>query len=207
MGCGSESTGPNATADQSVSTSKASASASLKGNPSAFASALDSLGNNFEVIIAVKPRDTKPISTEFLRSQTGASSTLLAAAGNVDAARRSQPGFASKSRKALSAVESILTQHGAVFRRAKLFPVIFATLDEQGAVSTLSTLMRDPNVDYIEANQESPVYMDAGPSGSNPAGSKHDMHLFQEAWDFTRGEGAKVGIIDSGYPVDHSDGG
>jgi hypothetical protein len=86
-------------------------------------------------------------------------------------------------------------------------PVMVVKLSEDVRIDALKALLRHPNVDYVSAVRTRPVEFLGAPAGTNPIDTKHTLHSVPQAWDLTRGSGAKIGILDTGLARSASTGG
>ncbi len=173
----------------------------ITGDAAAFAEALKQIGPDGEVMVWIKETGTPRPSAEFLLNLPGsAAETIALPAEAPGAKRRNTLGPASVRGASIDAVVRALGQAGAAsVERMNALPVIVVKLSEDVRIGALNALLRHPNVDYVSAVRTRPVELLAGPVGTNPIDAKHTVHKIPQAWDFTRGNGAKVGILDSGF--------
>lgn len=170
----------------------------------AFAAVIDSLNDDNEILIALKDRDVPVVSPEFAG---GDKAELASGQPGVafpvvpeGAPRREAEGFAPAGADARDKIRTLLTAHDVdVSGEGRVFPVIRTHLPEGKVVPVLKALLSSPYVDYVEAAHAVSVSLPAEPVGTNGTDLKHDIHEVQKAWDFTRGEGAKIGVFDSGF--------
>jgi hypothetical protein len=77
-------------------------------------------------------------------------------------------------------------------------PFLIFPLPTADRLHFLRILAAHPNVDYVEVIPAAIGTTHGSPIGSNPSDDKHTYHQVLDAWDYTRGAGAKVGVLDSG---------
>lgn len=170
----------------------------------AFAAVIDSLNDDNEILIALKNRDVPVVSPEFAG---GDKAELASGQPGVafpvvpeGAPRREAEGFAPAGADARERIRTLLSAHDVeVSDEGRVFPMIRAHLPESKVVPVLKALLSSPYVDYVEAAHAVSVSLPADPVGTNGTDIKHDVHEVQKAWDFTRGEGAKIGVLDTGF--------
>ncbi len=172
----------------------------VTGDAAEFAQALAEIGPEGKVLIWVKETGTPRPSAEFMIDLPGsAAETIALPADAPGAARRSGLGPASVRGASMQAVVRALTQAGVEDPGSMdALPVISARLPERVRLAALQVLLRHPNVDYVSAVRVEPVQFHGAPLGLNNPGVRHTMHQVLDAWDITRGSGAKIGVIDSG---------
>lgn len=184
----------------------------VTSNPEEFADALRRIGNENEVIVLLKDASVAPVAGDFLR-ELPLGADLVVAVRDVPAGTtlRRQPGLARAGAAAGEALMRVLRNHGIEPYRTDTQALALRIPDDK-LVPVLAVLLHHPNVDYMEANQQRPITFNASPLGSNPLDIKHTFHNVDDAWGYTRGSGAKVGILDSGFAYNrgtgqwHSDG-
>lgn len=170
----------------------------------AFAEVIDSLNDDNEILIALKDRDVPVVSPEFAG---GDKAELASGEPGVafpvvpeSAPRREAEGFAPAGADARDKIRTLLSAHDIeIDDEANAFPVFRVTLPDGKVVQVLQDLLISPSVDFVEASRTIELKPTAGPVGDNNPDDKHIVHQVQKAWDFTRGEGAKIGILDSGF--------
>jgi hypothetical protein len=173
-----------------------------------FAAALRGFDNENRAAVVVRSATVPPISTSPLRAAVPNIPGAVAvprAVGPLGA--RSETGFPEAGDAALEAVLALLAEFGVEpYQPRYVFPVYSVKLPDEGLTGIVSALLAHPNVDRVSASLPRPAYPRSGPVGSNPTDTKHDMHDVQEAWAYTRGNGAWVGILDSGLAHDTNTG-
>ncbi len=174
----------------------------VTGDATEFAQALAEIGPDGEVLIWVKETGTARPSPEFLIGLPGSGAETIALPADAPgAARRSGLGPASVRGASMQAVVRALTQAGVQDPNPmEALPVISARLPERVRLAALQVLLRHPNVDYVSAVRTQPVELTGAPFGLNTADAKHTVHKVLDAWDVPngRGNGVKIGIMDSG---------
>ena len=206
-------------------------------SPKRLAEALRAIGNENEVMVALKAEGAPRVALEHMKENASVVAGVPVTSGN--AARRSELGFARSGPAAYKGVMQALKAKGVEpYRADPEAPIISVRIPDAKLTPVLAALMKHPNVDYIEANQKrrlvfrggrrtlppaalstkSRIYAEAvgapfafstattPPEGANPADDKHTFHNVLQAWDYTRGSGAKVGILDSGFAYDQGTG-
>lgn len=173
----------------------------ITGEAAEFAAALKEIGPDGEVLVWVKETGTPHPAPEFFLNLPSSGKETIALPADVPGARRrTSIGPPSVRGASVDAVVRALGQAGAPSpERMSTLPVIVARLPEQTRLAALQVLLRHPNVDYVSAVRTRPVELVAGPMGANPMDAKHTVHKIPQVWDLTRGSGAKVGILDSGF--------
>lgn len=181
----------------------------ITGDPAVFAEALKSIGPDGEVLVWLKETGTARPSAEFLANLPGSAAETIALATEAPGIkRRGDLGPASVRGASIDAVVRALGQAGAGNpRRMNVLPVLVVNLPEQVRHAALQVLLRHPNVDYLSAVRTHAVEPLAGPLGTNPIDAKHTVHKVPQAWDLTRGSGAKIGVLDSGLARSTATGG
>lgn len=171
-----------------------------------FVDRVEALGNDNEILVVLKDRAESPRAAAFLRSQSGALGAIaVPASAETDGARNGLGMRVSDDRSA-EAVRQLLKDH-EIEPYASHRKVLALRLPHE-AVSVVAALLSNPHVDYLEANRpigaswNEPSPLLADPVGSNPTDEKHDFHNVEQAWDITRGYGAVVGVLDSGFAYD-----
>lgn len=173
----------------------------VTGDAATFAQALKEIGGDGEVLVWLKETSTPRPTAEFLVDLPGSAAETIALATEAPGAqRRNTLGPASVRGASADAVVRALSRAGVVsVERMEALPVMVARLPENARVGALNALLRHPNVDYVSAVRARPVRLLAGPVGANPMDAKHTFHRVPQVWDLTRGSGAKVGVLDSGF--------
>lgn len=173
----------------------------ITGDAETFAQVLKDIGEDGEIIVWLKETDTPRPTAEFLASLPGSGTETIALATEVPGAKhRAALGPASVRGASAEAVARVLSRAGGVeIQRMETLPALTLRLPEQGRAAALQLLLRHPNVDYVSAVRPISVKLEAGPVGANPIDTKHVVHHVPEAWDLTRGSGAKIGVLDSGF--------
>lgn len=188
--------------DAAISLSEREAQAAQEAE--SFAAVIDSLNDDNEILIALKDRDVPVVSPEFAG---GDKAELASGQPGVafpvvpeGAPRREAEGFAPAGVDARDKIRTLLSAHDVdVSGKGQVFPVIRAHLPEVKVVPVLKALLSNSHVDYVEVPHPLRLRPTAGTVGTNNPDDKHTVHHVEEAWDFTRGEGAKIGILDSGF--------
>jgi len=173
----------------------------VSNDPSVFADKLRRIDNEHEVMIVFRDATAPPQDPDFIASIVDDSTSAVAPSFEVGSvAGRSVGGFAPASAEARDRLLGYLADRGIEPYRAtgSVFPIIYVRLPDSDLEGLVTDLLRHPNLDYVEANQRRAIFADAAPVGVNPSDIKHDFHNVLSAWDSTRGEGAKVGVMDSG---------
>ncbi|HEX7183294.1 MAG TPA: S8 family serine peptidase [Thermoanaerobaculia bacterium] len=178
----------------------------VTGDAAAFAEALEQIGLDGEVMVWIKETGTPRPSAEFLLNLPGsAAETIALPAEAPGAKRRNTLGPASARGASIEAVVRALERAGVVsIERMEALPVMVVRLPENVRVGALNALLRHPNVDYVSAVRSHPVRFLAAPVGANPIDTKHTVHRIPQVWDLTRGSGAVVGVLDSGFAYSYS---
>src|SRR5699024_5564882 len=201
----------------------------ITSDPAAFTKKLTTLNNENEVLIALKSSSSPRIAKTMLRElPTGGDDIIGLPKTSRNASRRTTPGFARVSSQSRQAIKGVLqTNNIAQLHAPDFAQVITAKLPQKETHKIVAALLKSPHVDYIEANRSYPVRFDrapafnslysltspfasnnipssllADPQGNNPSDQKHTFHNVLDAWDYTRGSGARVGILDSGFSYD-----
>lgn len=176
----------------------------ITSNPELFAGWVKQVGNQNELMIAMKDASAPLLAPEFVRSLPfGGDAVIAIPEAQADAPRRKKPGFAAASPQSLSSVLNVLSAHGIrPYHKQWVLPVYSIRVPDSQLLPLLKVLLKHPNVDFIEANRARAVTLDAGPLGSNPTDAKHDFHNVQGAWDHTRGELWEIGVMDTGMAYD-----
>jgi subtilisin family serine protease len=78
------------------------------------------------------------------------------------------------------------------------------TVPDDALEVIVGKLLSDPEVDWIQANRAQVVHSTAAPLGLNGTSAQHLMHHVEGAWDHTRGSGARIGILDTGFAFSFS---
>ncbi|HET7275956.1 MAG TPA: hypothetical protein VFI91_12380, partial [Longimicrobiaceae bacterium] len=173
-------------------------------NPREFAEALRRIDNNNEVLVLLKNSNVPPLSGTFLRDlPLGADVIVATPEVPTGSPSRQRAGLASANPGAREVVVRVLRNHGIQPYRSDSQALALRIPNEQ-LVATLAILLHHPNVDYLEANQRRPIIVSSDPVGTNSEDTKHTFHNVLDAWDYSRGAGVEVGILDSGYAFDSS---
>jgi hypothetical protein len=200
---------PAASASVAPATLRTSKGDLITGDAGVFAEALKEMGSDGEVLIWIKESGTPRPAAEFLLDLPSSGKEIIALpTEHPGAQRRRSIGPASVRGASIEAVVRALGQAGATpSRRAEVLPVLAVRLPEDKRLGALQALLRHPNVDYVSVVRARPVQLQAGPVGSNGMDTKHTVHRIPQVWDLTRGNGAKVGILDSGFARSSATGG
>lgn len=188
-------------ASVTASTTRTAKGDLITGDAVVFAQALKEIGLDGKVLVWLKETNTPRPSAEFLVNLPGAAEETIALATEPPSVqRRHNLGPGSVSRTSVDAVARALGRAGVVsVERMDALPVMVVKLPENVRVGALNALLRHPNVDYVSAVRARPVQFYAAPVGANPVDTKHIVHNIPQVWDLTRGSGAVVGILDSGF--------
>ena len=183
-----------------------SAAEVVTSNPQEFADALRRIGNENEVIVLLKDPNVPPMAADFLR-EMDEGDDLVVGVRDVpeNAPRRRALGLARAGAAAQAALLRVLGNHGVEPYRYDPQALALRIPDEK-LVPVLAVLLNHPSVDYVEANQKRPITFNALPLGGQAHDNKHTFHNILGAWDYTRGAGVKVGILDSGFAFNRSTG-
>lgn len=178
----------------------------VTADATALSNAIRDLDNDNEFLVWIKDRDVPPRAAEWFLAIEGPLVIGLPTPAPEQSAREGiHPGPVSpEARQGVVAALAQLGLHPHFGGRA--LPVLEFRAPSTDLLAVLTLLLKHPNVDYIEPTGLIDVTPSAGAVGSNPTDTKHDMHNIQEAWDYTRGEGTEIGILDSGFPDGHPDG-
>ncbi|HEV2735482.1 MAG TPA: S8 family serine peptidase [Longimicrobiaceae bacterium] len=200
---------PTASANVAPATLRTTRGDLITGDAEEFAAALNEIGPDGEVLIWIKESGTpRPAADFLLELPSSGKETVALATEHPSTRRRRNIGPPSVRGAAVDAVVRALTEAGAPSpSRMDALPVIVAKLPEGPRVAALRALLRHSNVDYVSAVRTRPVELLAAPVGTNPIDAKHTVHKVPQAWDLTRGSGAKVGILDSGLARSNATGG
>lgn len=198
----------------------------ITSDPARFTRELKELDNNNEVLIVLKNTNAPRISKEILLKIPGGGNSLIALPkAPVSTTRRATPGFGRLNSQSRQSVKHMLKANNITKLHAPDYGnVITAELPAERVQSVVKALLNNPNIDYIEANRSYAVQFStppipllsslpsfaksnssiflSNPQGSNPSDQKHTFHNVLEAWDYTRGSGARIGILDSGFSYD-----
>jgi len=196
-----------------------------------FAVALAEIGNENEVQVVLKDPTAPRIARMVLEGTRAADGSVIGIPETAaDAPRRQAKGFGPADAATRAAYSSRLEALGAeVYREYSRTPILSIRMDDADRTRIARELLTHPAVDFIESNQRHPVQpgmprtgFDAariGPalpspapaalSGAPPIDDKHRFHRVrdddpstEDAWDITRGAGARIGILDSGMSGD-----
>jgi hypothetical protein len=167
----------------------------------AFDRELAQAGEGAKVLVWLKERETPPPAPEFLLGLPGrGGKTIALSTDPAGAPWRRNLGPSSVRRSSVDAVIHALVKVGGVeIRRMDVLPLVVARLPATNRLQALRLLLANPNVDYVSIARVHRVQLSAAPLGSNPTDAKHTFHHVPEAWDFTRGSGVKIGVLDSGF--------
>jgi hypothetical protein len=181
----------------------------ITGDAQAFAQALEEIGQGGEVLVWLKEPGTPRPSPEFLANLPGSAAETIALATEAPGVqRRNTLGPGSVRGASVDAVVKALAQAGAAdVGRMQALPVMTVRLPVDVRLGALQALLRHPNVDYVSAVRVRHVQLMGAPLGSNPVDAKHTLHKVPQAWDLTRGSGAKIGIMDTGLARSAATGG
>jgi hypothetical protein len=173
----------------------------ITGDAAVFAQSLKEMGGNGEIIVWLKEPGTPRPSAEFLASLPGSAAEAIALTTEAPGVqRRNTLGPASVRGASAEAVARVLANAGGLdLKQMAALPALTGRLPENVRTAAVQLLLRHPNVDYVSASIPGYVKLNAGPQGTNPIDGKHTVHRIPEVWDLTRGSGAKVGILDSGF--------
>lgn len=201
--------GAASSASATASTLRTTKGDLITGDAEVFAAALEEIGPDGEVLIWIKESGMPRPSAEFLLGLPGsASETVALATEHPGVQRRRHIGPPSVRGAAVDAVVRALAEAGAPSpNRMDALPVVVAKLPGNARIAALRALLRHPNVDYVSAVRARPVDFLGAPAGTNPIDTKHTLHSVPQAWDLTRGSGAKVGILDTGLARSAATGG
>lgn len=178
----------------------------VTSDPVRFADAVRTIDNENEILVVLRGSGARATSASRLRNLQG---NPIAAVPDAASQRtyRSRPGMAEAGPRANEAVRGALKRLGVVpYRGDGTSKVLALRLTDDQLEPVLEQLLTHPNVDYVEPNRRRTVRFDAGPIGSNGGDTKHSVHDVYGAWDHTRGAGAVVGIMDSGFAYDQATG-
>jgi len=170
----------------------------------------------------LRSRGTPPVAADALR-RTGSGSVVAGIPKTKsNRARRTESGFAPSGKPAYKGLLSSLKAQGVdPYRAYPEAELMSLRIPDDKLVSVLATLLKHPNVDYVEANQKRKVIFDNGgsmkrrsvfglrkvassfadPTGSNPTDLKHSFHNVTDAWDYTRGSGQKSASSTADLPT------
>jgi hypothetical protein len=173
----------------------------ITGDAAVFAQSLKEIGGNGEIIVWLKEPGTPRPSAEFLASLPGSAAEAIALTTEAPGVqRRNTLGPASVRGASAEAVARVLANAGGLeLKQMAALPALTGRLPENVRTAAVQLLLRHPNVDYVSAAIPGRVKLQAGPLGTNPIDGKHTVHRIPQVWDLTRGSGAKVGILDSGF--------
>jgi hypothetical protein len=173
----------------------------ITGDAAVFAQSLKEIGGNGEIIVWLKEPGTARPSAEFLASLPGSAREAIALTTEAPGVqRRNTLGPSSVRGASAEAVVRVLANAGGLeLKQMAALPALTGRLPENVRTAAVQLLLRHPNVDYVSASIPGYVKLNAGPLGTNPIDGKHTVHRVPEVWDLTRGSGAKVGILDSGF--------
>ncbi len=157
-----------------------------------------------EILIWVKDATTSPRSPAHFKASVSSRLTIGLPRPAPGSSYREAAGPAQAGSVALQAVRGVLSGLGVEpYRPRLILPVYMVRVPDQALRPVLAVLLQSPYIDYIEANVSRPAEPAYSPPlGSNPTDLKHSVHNVEPVWTYTRGAGAKVGILDSGYTQD-----
>ncbi|HEX2081539.1 MAG TPA: S8 family serine peptidase [Longimicrobium sp.] len=189
----------------SVASARAAAGGDLvTSDPAALAERVRQLGNQNELLVVLKDAATPGVNAQALLDLPLKADLVV----GIPAGRGAGRGNADMTKagaEARNGVLNALAAHGVTpYNQAGELPIFAVRIPEDRLVPVLNVLLRHPAVDYVEANQKRPVELSGTPVGSNPLDDKHTFHNVQLAWDYTRGAGAKVGVLDTGFANERS---
>jgi hypothetical protein len=116
----------------------------LGTDPQEFADQLRKIGNDNEVLIALKDADVPPADP----SQADETDVVAFARADSGKARRKEPGFAPAGPAARSAVLNILSTQGIQpYYEGSAVPILAVRLPDDAVLPALTALLRHPNVD------------------------------------------------------------
>lgn len=173
----------------------------VTGDAAVFASTVQEAGTGGQVIVWLKESATPRPTAQTLAALPGSAPEVVALATEAPAAgHRRTLGTAPVSRAAADRVVRALDGVGALdVTRLEALPALTMRLPEHGRAAAVRLLTHLPNVDYVSAVHGHLATPNAAPLGSNPIDTKHTVHKITQAWDITRGSGAKIGVMDSGF--------
>ena len=183
----------------------------ITSDPLAFASALREVDNENEVIVVMKGAAEPQRAT----SSFGAGADdLVIARPRLPGLERSDAGFAPVTDAAYATVLETLVGLGVTpYRHASWAEMMNVRIPDALVEPVVTALLSLPVVDYVEANQRRQIRFDTGsssalpdPQGSNNAANQHTNHHVLEAWGLSRGAGAVIGVLDSGFAYSVSSG-
>jgi hypothetical protein len=194
-------TDPAAAASVAPATLRTGTGDLITGDAATFAETLKEIGADGEIIVWLKETGTARPSAEFLASLPGSAREAIALTTEAPGVRRRNTlGPSSVRGASADAVLRVLAKAGGLeLRKMDALPALTGRLPENARTAAVQLLLRHPNVDYVSAALPTRVKLHAGPLGTNPIDGKHTVHRIPEVWDLTRGSGAKVGILDSGF--------
>lgn len=162
------------------------------------------VGNQNELLVVLKEATTPGVNAQALLSLP-LRADLVIGLGAGRGAGRGNADMTKAGPEARNAVLNALAAHGVTpYNQAGELPIFAVRVPDDRLVPVLNVLLRHPSVDYVEANQKRPAVLSGTPVGTNPLDDKHTFHNVQLAWDFTRGAGAKVGVLDTGFANDRA---
>ncbi|HEU0301433.1 MAG TPA: S8 family serine peptidase [Longimicrobium sp.] len=174
----------------------------ITDDPRAFAQAVRAARNENELIVWLKDADlAAPGASAF--AENGGGLKIGLGRATAGGGRRHALGVAQPKTQARAAVRTALSAHGLrPYTEGAVLPVMMVRVPEQALDAVVRSLLNNPNVDWVEANQRHPVSLLAGPLGTNPVDIKHTLHNVEGAWDYSRGSGVKIGVLDTGLAAD-----
>ena len=200
-------------------------------NPKDFAETLRQIDNENEVLVMMKNADAPRVAADFIRSLPLNGPLNIALPNASGTEQRQSMNRADASESARNGLMQALSAQGVEpYRNEPWSNALAVRIPDDRVVPVLAMLLNHPSVDYVEANerreisftdaepkagwvsQANALATTASPTGTNPYDTKHTFHDVLGAWDYTRGAGARVGILDSGYAYDqdtdryHADG-
>jgi Subtilase family len=185
----------------------------------ALAAAVRAVGNENELLVMLKDDGVPGVSAAYLRELPLRADLVIGVPAAAPGAAARADGHTLAGKGARDAVRRALAAHGvAPYRETELLNVFAVRVPDDRLVPVLGVLLRHPNVDYVEANQKRPVeFHEASAGGLGRAAAmmfggygldtKHTFHNVDDVWAaYTRGSGAKVGVMDSGVAYNRSTG-
>lgn len=170
-----------------------------------FASRLRGLRNENELIIWLKnPSESRPSEEAILGD--GTSPTVVGRPTQAGQARPSVRLPSPRSARGTTLLRALAARGIEPYLRGRSMPWVAVRLPDDAVEGVVSLLMTHPEVDWFEANQTRRFRTTAAPLGSNATGNNHAAHRVSGAWDHTRGSGATIGVLDTGFAGDASSG-
>ena len=175
-------------------------------NPDTFASHLSAVDNEGEVIVWLKDRSEPRIGLAALIAISPQANNVLGVAAAVPGEERRGSALTGGHNVAPAnqLTDLLRTKGASVYLKGASLPFLAVRLPKESAAAAAAILLESPSVDFIEANQRHAATGSAGPVGGNGTDAKHVLHHVGGAWDYTRGSGAKIGVMDSGFAGDEA---